>query len=74
MKNSILSAGEYLIEAVRRLTLVRHATFNEQFQSWREDYVRRPQQTNVAMDTIRSLRESLFTGGRKFTRDEVNER
>lgn len=47
---------------------------NEQLRLWLEDYVRRPQQANVAMQTIRALRGVLFTGGRKFTRDEMNER
>ena len=47
---------------------------NEQFRLWLEDYVRRPQQANVALETIRALRGVLFTGGRKFTRDEMNER
>ena len=47
---------------------------NEQLRLWLEDYVRRPQQAYVAMQTIRALRGVLFTGGRKFTRDEMNER
>ena len=74
MKNITLSASEQLIEAARRRALVEHSTLNEQFRLWLEDYVRRPQQANVALETIRSLRGSLFTGGRKFTRDETNER
>ena len=47
---------------------------NEQLRLWLEDYVRRPQQANVALETIRALRGVLFTGGKKFTRDEMNER
>ena len=74
MKNITLSASEQLIEAARRRALIEHSTLNEQFRLWLEDYVRRPQQANVALETIRSLRYSLFTGGRKFTRDEMNER
>ena len=74
MKNITLSASEQLIEAARRRALIEHSTLNEQFRLWLEDYVRRPQQANVALKTIRSLRGSLFTGGRKFTRDEMNER
>lgn len=74
MKNITLSASEQLIEAARRRALIEHSTLNEQFRLWLEDYVRRPQQANVALETIRSLRCRLFTGGRKFTRDEMNER
>ena len=74
MKNITLSASERLIEAARRRALSEHTTLNEQFRLWLEDYVRGPQQANAALETIRSLRESLCTGGRKFTRDEMNER
>ncbi len=74
MKNITLSASEQLIEAARQRALIEHTTLNEQFRLWLEDYVRRPQQASTALKTIRALRSSLFTGGRKFTRDEMNER
>ena len=74
MKNITLSANEQLIEAARQRALIEHTTLNKQFRLWLEDYVRRPQQARVALETIRALRSSLFTGGRKFTRDEMNER
>ncbi len=32
------------------------------------------QQAAEAMRVIRELQSSIFTGGRKFTRDEMNER
>ena len=74
MKNITLSAREYLITAARRRATAEHTTLNEQFRLWLEEYVRRPQQASVALETIRTLRGSLSTGGRKFTRDEMNER
>ena len=74
MKNITLSASEQLIEAARLRALGEHSTLNEQFRLWLEDYVRRPQQASTALETIRALRGSLSTGGRKFTRDEMNER
>ena len=74
MKNITLSASEHLIEAARQRALIEHTTLNEQFRLWLEAYVRRPQRVNVALETIRLLRDSLVTGGRKFTRDEMNER
>ena len=74
MKNITLSASEHLIEAARRRAVTEHTTLNEQFRLWLENYVRRPQQASVALETIKALRGVLFTGGRKFTRDEMNER
>ena len=74
MKNITLSASAQLIEAARRRALVEHTTLNEQFRLWLEDYVRRSQQAGAALETIRTLRKSLATGGRKFSRDEMNER
>lgn len=71
MKNITLSAREHLIEAARRRALIQQ---DEQFRLWPEDYVQRPQQASIALETIRTLRGSLFTGGRKFAKDEMNER
>ena len=74
MRNITLSASEHLIDAARQRAVSEHTTLNEQFRLWLEEYVQRPQQARVALETIRTLRGSLSTGGRKFTRDEMNER
>ena len=74
MKNITLSADENLIEAARRRAVAEHTTLNEQFRLWMENYVRREQQAAEAMRVIRELQRGIFTGGRKFTRDEMNER
>lgn len=74
MKNVTLSADENLIEAARRRAMAEHTTLNEQFRLWLKNYVGREQQAARAMQTIRELQGQLFTGGRKFTRDEMNER
>ena len=74
MKNITLSADENLIEAARQRALAEHTTLNEQFRLWLEGYVRRKQQADAAMETIKALRGRISTGGRKFTRDEMNER
>ena len=74
MKNITLSADENLIEAARRRAVAEHTTLNAQFRLWIENYVRREQQAAEAMSVIRELQSSLFTGGQKFTRDEMNER
>ncbi len=74
MKNITLSADENLIEAARERARAEHTTLNEQFRRWLEDYVRREQQAKEAMAVIEELRGKVRTGGRKFTRDEMNER
>lgn len=74
MKNMTLSASEYLVEAARQRAVAEHTTLNEQFRLWLEDYARRKQQAEIAMETLKALRGRLFTRGRKFTRDEMNER
>lgn len=74
MKNITLSADENLIEAARRRAASEHTTLNEQFRLWLTNYVRREQQAAEALRVMRELQGTLFTGGRKFTRDEMNER
>jgi hypothetical protein len=69
-----LSADEGLIEAARERARAEHTTLNEQFRRWLKDYTRREQQADDAMAVVRELRGKVRTGGRKFTRDEMNER
>jgi hypothetical protein len=74
MKNITLSADEGLIEAARERARTEHTTLNEQFRLWLANYARREQQAARAMAVVRELRGKVRTGGRKFTRDEMNER
>ena len=74
MKNITLSADENLIEAARERARLEHTTLNEQFRLWLADYARREQQAERAMAVVRELRSKVRTGGRKFTREEMNER
>ena len=73
MKKITFSADENLIEAARRRAAEEHTTLNEQFRLWLKNYVGREQQVARAMRTIRELQGQLRVG-RKFTRDEMNER
>ena len=73
MKNITLSADEHLLEAAHQWATAEHTTLNAQFRLWLEAYVGRRRQTDVAMATIDLLRASISTGGRRFTRDEMNE-
>ncbi len=74
MKNITLSADEGLISAARRHAAAERTTLNAQFRLWLADYVGRKQQAEAAIATIRALRARISTGGRKFTRNEMNER
>jgi hypothetical protein len=73
MRNITLSADEALIEEARTLARSENSTLNEQFRLWLEAYTRkqRVQRFRAVMD---DLQGKIDTGGRKFTRDEMNER
>jgi hypothetical protein len=74
MKNITLSADEKLIEAARARARAEHTTLNEQFRRWLAEYTQRRAQADRAMAVIKQLQSYASTGGRKFTRDEMNER
>lgn len=74
MKNITLSADDQLIEAARARARSEHTTLNAQFRLWLENYVQRKKQAEDAMALVEHMRTYVSTGGRKFTRDEMNER
>ena len=74
LKNITLSADERLIEAARAKASAERTTLNEQFRRWLEDYAGRKEQAERAMRTIEEIRQRVKTGGRRFTREEMNER
>lgn len=74
MKNITLSADERSIEAARERARVEHTTLNEQFRRWLNHYARGERQAERAMAVVEELRGRVRTGGRRFTRDEMNER
>jgi len=74
MKNITLSADENLIEAARLRAVTEHSTLNEQFRLWLQSYARSRQLADEGLSSIKDLQGKYNTGGRKFTRDEMNER
>ena len=74
MKSIILSAEESLTEAARRRAAVEGTSLDELFRRWLAEYVGRERQADAAMAAMRELREDIATGGRTFTRDEMNKR
>ncbi len=74
MRNVTFSADERLIEAARNRARRERTTLNDEFRRWLETYALRENQAHTARETIADLQANLTTGGRRFTRDELNER
>jgi predicted ATPase len=74
MKNITLSADEHLIEAARARARAERTTLNEQFRRWLREYAQRQKKADVAMAVIDELLGRLRTGGRRYIREEMNER
>lgn len=73
MKNITLSADERLIEAARERARAEHTTLNDEFRRWLEEYARRNDRAQRYQALMSRLR-GKYVAGRKFTRDEMNER
>jgi hypothetical protein len=72
MRNVTLSAEEELIERARLVARQRHTTLNEAFREWLHQFTASSgdvKQFDELMSRLRPLR-----AGRRFTRDEMNER
>lgn len=72
-KNITFTADEQLIEAAREQARAENTTLNEQFRLWLEQYARKRQAAR-AREVMERLGKYVSSGGRKFTRDEMNER
>jgi hypothetical protein len=77
LKNITLSADETLIEAARIRAVNEKTTLNAEFRRWLESYARTREEgekrAQAFRETMGKLRGKIVTG-RKFTRDEMNER
>jgi hypothetical protein len=72
MKNITLSADEHLIEQARLLANSRHKTLNTMFREWLAQLTGQSggaQEFDAVMNRLKHVR-----AGRRFTRDEMNER
>ena len=74
LKNIKLSADEALVQAALKRAKSENTTLNAQFRLWLEDYAVGKWQAAKATEIVRELQGKLRTGGRKFTREEMNER
>jgi hypothetical protein len=73
MKNITLSADEQLIEQARLTAKLQHKTLNQAFREWLTDYTRR-ESDEKAIEALYQRLSYVNSGGRKYTRDEMNER
>lgn len=74
MKNITFSADERQIEAARERARNERTTLNEEFRAWLAAYGRRERRADEARAVVERLQGYVRTGGRTFTRDEMNER
>lgn len=72
-KNITFTADEGLIQKAREAARAEGTTLNEQFRLWLEGYARQ-RQADRALEVVDRVRRYASSGGRKFTRDEMNER
>jgi hypothetical protein len=73
MKNVTLSAEETLIERARQTARAQHKTLNAAFREWLEQYTSRDGDIEQYDRLMKRLRGRVVAG-RKFSRDEMNER
>jgi predicted transcriptional regulator len=72
MKNITLSADEELIERARAVARSQHTTLNAAFREWLRQYSGRVEAAARYDALMKSF--SHINSGRKFTREEMNER
>jgi len=72
MKNITLSADENLIEQARLVAKAHRKTLNAAFREWLEQFTRQSG-TAAEFDSL-MMRLKHVQPGRRFTRDEMNER
>lgn len=79
LKNITLSAEERHIEAARQRAREQNTTLNAEFRKWLEFYAsekdERAERLRKYNDLMERIEKSgVSSGGRKFTREEMNER
>jgi hypothetical protein len=72
MKNVTLSADENLIEQARLVAKSQHKTLNAAFREWLEQFTARAGNVQEYDALVRRLQH--VKAGRRFSRDEMNER
>lgn len=72
LKNITLSAEEILIKKAREKARKKHSTLNNMFRKWLKDSLNN---STVSEDYNKFMKSKNYaSSGRKFTREEMNER
>lgn len=74
MRNITLSVEEDLIEQARQIARAKHTTLNQAFRDWLKEYTARESGLREYTALMRDLVQSGVRAGRKFSREEMNER
>ncbi len=74
VRNITLSADERLIDAARRKARASNRTLNDEFRRWLEQYTAGEDRAAQALAVMEQIASYAGTGGRVFSRDEMNER
>ena len=74
VKNITLSADQQLIEAARAKARASNRTLNDEFRDWLAEYVARNDIADRAVHVMEHVAQYAATNGRRFTRDEMNDR
>lgn len=72
LKNITLSAEERLIKKAREKAAASHTTLNALFRKWLENLTGQSKATSSYNELMNSL--SYVKSGKKFTREQMNER
>lgn len=74
MKNITLSASESKIQHAREVARSRGATLNQLFRQWIDTLDQRNARTQAYDSFMRSVEGHVDTGGRRYSREAMNER
>lgn len=72
MKNITFSAEESLIEKARKKARLENTSLNKRFREWLKHYAARGESKGEYKNLMKKL--EYVKAGKKFTRDEMNER
>lgn len=75
-RNITFRASVNSIECARRRATAEQTTLNKKFNEWLDSYAAQPPVIKLTMEEYDRLMErmSYVSAGRKFTREEMNER
>jgi len=69
-----INLEEDVIETALKRARAEDTTLDNLVRGWLADYAQRQRQVDEAMAAIETLSGKIDTGGRKLTREEMNER